>query len=63
MAPIPFSAVAAQWQLCVTYFFAFTISTGFFETQRSLYTVGIISAEMLSLDETQPWWRQVTTFF
>ena len=38
---IPNSAVAAQWQLCITYFFAFTISTGFFETQRTLYTVGI----------------------
>ena len=33
--------MAAQWQLCITYFFAFTLSTGFFETQRSLYTVGI----------------------
>ena len=33
--------MAAQWQLCITYFFAFTISTDFFETQRSQYTVGI----------------------
>ena len=34
-------AVAAQWQLSLTYFFAFALSTGFFETERSLFTVGV----------------------
>ena len=32
--------MAAQWQLCITYFFSFTLSTGFFVTERSLFTVG-----------------------
>ena len=34
-------AVAAQWQISLTYFFAFTLSMGFFETERSLFTVGV----------------------
>ena len=34
-------AVAAQWQLSLTYFFAFTLSTNYFATERSLYRVGV----------------------
>ncbi len=33
--------MAAQWQLSLTYFFAFTLSTGYFATERSLYSVGV----------------------
>ena len=34
-------AVAAQWQISLTYFFAFALSTGFFETEDSQEAVGV----------------------